>query len=91
MKFCLSYNHWQGDDVRYHLTMTMTHTKTNTKTRTKTNAKCFKDAMYVIFLKSLRFKDFRYDIGDDKDKDMMDMKSGGWVIDSFSPSRPIDQ
>ena len=47
--------------------------------------------MYVIFLKSLRFKDFRYDIGDDKDKDMMDMKSGGWVIDSFSPSRPIDQ
>ena len=66
-------------------------TNTNTKTQTTTNTKCFKDAMYVIFLKSLRFKDFRYDIGDDKDKDMMDMKSGGWVIDSFSPSRPIDQ
>ena len=35
---------------------------------TKTNAKCFKDRMYVIFLKSREFKDFKYD---------MDMDNGG--------------
>ena len=31
-------------------------------THTKTNAKCFKDRMYVIFLKSREFKDFKYDM-----------------------------
>ena len=43
--------------------MSMTHTKTNTKTntQTKTNKKCFKNPMYVIFLKSTGFKDFKYD------------------------------
>ena len=29
-----------------------TKTDTKTKTQTKTNTKCFKDQMYVIFLKS---------------------------------------
>ena len=44
--------------------MSMTHTKTNTKTntQTKTNTKCFKDPMYVIFLNSRGFKDFKYDM-----------------------------
>ena len=44
--------------------MSMAHTKTNTKTntQTKTNTKCFKDPMYVIFLKSTSFKDFKYDM-----------------------------
>ena len=55
---------WAGDDVSCHLAMSMTHTKTNTKTntQTKTNTKCFKDPMYVIFLKSRGFKDFKYDM-----------------------------
>ena len=54
--------------------MSMTHTKTNTKTnkQTKTNTKCFKPPMYVIFLKSRGFKDFKYDM-DMADMDMMDM------------------
>ena len=47
--------------------MSMTHTKTNTET--KTNTKCFKDPMYVIFLRSREFKDFKYDM----DTDMADM------------------
>ena len=38
--------------------MSMTHTKTNTKT----NTKCSKDPIYVIFLKSKGFKDFKYDM-----------------------------
>ena len=44
--------------------MSMAHTKTNTKTntQTKTNTKCFKGPMYVIFLKSRGFKDFKYDM-----------------------------
>ena len=45
--------------------MSMTHTKTNTKT--KTNIKCFKDPIYVIFLKSKGFKDFKYDMDMDMD------------------------
>ena len=49
--------------------MSMTHTKTNTK--------CFKDPMYVIFLKSKGFNDFKYDMdmdmSDMKDMDMVDM------------------
>ena len=51
-------------------------TKTNTKTNTKTkkNTKCFKDPMYVIFLKSRGFKDFTYDMDMDmSDMDVMDM------------------
>ena len=47
-----------------------TKTNTNTKTKTKTNTKCFKDPMYVIFLKSTGFKDFKYD---------MDMKNMIWI------------
>ena len=35
---------------------------TKTKTQTKTNTKCFKDPMYVVFLKSREFKDFKYDM-----------------------------
>ena len=44
--------------------MDVVDTKTNikTKTQTKTNTKCFKDPMYVIFLKSTSFKDFKYDM-----------------------------
>ena len=38
-------------------------------THTKTNAKCFKDRMYVIFLKSREFKDLKYDM----DMNMSDM------------------
>ena len=37
-------------------------TNTNTKTQTTTNTKCFKDPMYVIFLKSTSFKVFKYDM-----------------------------
>ena len=37
-------------------------TKTKTNTQTNTNTKCFKDPMYVIFLKSRRFNDFKYDM-----------------------------
>ena len=55
--------------------MSMTHTKTNTKTKTntqtKTYTKCFKEPMYVIFLKSRGFKDFKYDM--DMDMSNMDM------------------
>ena len=40
--------------------------KTN---KTKTNTKCFKDPMYVIFLKSRGFKDLKYDM----DMNMSDM------------------
>ena len=52
--------------------MSITLTKTNTQE--KTNAKCFKDPMYVIFLKSREFKDFKFDM-DIKVSDMavMDM------------------
>ena len=57
---------WVGDDVTCHMAMSMTHTETNTQI--KTNPKCFKDRMYVIFLKSREFKDFKYD---------MDMDNGG--------------
>ena len=56
--------------------MSMTHTKTNTKTntQTKTNTKCFKNPMYVIFLKSTGFKDFKYDMDMDmKNMVVMDM------------------
>ena len=55
---------WAEGDVSCHLAMSMTHTKTNTNTNThtKTNTKCFKDPMYVIFLKSMGFKDFKYDM-----------------------------
>ena len=44
--------------------MDVVDTKTNikTKTQTKTNTKCFKDPMYVIFLKSTSFKVFKYDM-----------------------------
>ena len=54
--------------------MSMAHTKTNTKTntQTKTNTKCFKDPMYVIFLKSRGFKDFKYDM-DMADMDVVDI------------------
>ena len=38
-------------------------------TKTNTQTKCFKDPMYVIFLKSRGFKDFKYDM----DMDMSDM------------------
>ena len=44
-----------------------TNTKTNTKTKTKT--KCPKDPSHAIFLKSLEFKDIRYDAYNDKDND----------------------
>ena len=44
----------------------------DTKTQTKTNTKCFKDPMYVIFLKSSGFRDFKYDT-DISDKVVMDM------------------
>ena len=40
-------------------------------TRTLTDKKCFKDQMYVIFLKSRGFKDFKYDM--DMDMSNMDM------------------
>ena len=56
--------------------MSMAHTKTNTKTntQTKTNTKCFKDPMYVIFLRSREFKDFKYDMDIDMaDMDMVDI------------------
>ena len=56
--------------------MSMTHTKTNTKTntQTKTNTKCFKDPMYVVFLKSREFKDFKYDMYIDMaDMDVVDI------------------
>ena len=60
--------------------MSMAHTKTNTKTniktnkQTKTNTKCFKDPMYVIFLKSKGFKDFKYHMDMDmKNMVLMDM------------------
>ena len=42
--------------------MTMTETNTKTNTQTKTNRGCFKDPMYVIFLKSWGLKDFKYDM-----------------------------
>ena len=42
--------------------MDVVDTKTNIKTKTQTNTKCFKDPMYVIFLKSTSFKDFKYDM-----------------------------
>ena len=47
--------------------MSMTQKKTNTKTstQTKTNTKCFN----VIFVKSRRYEDFKYDM----DMDMSDM------------------
>ena len=64
---------WAGNDVSFHLAMSMTHTKTNTKTKTKT--KCFKDQMYAIFLKSRGLKDFKYDL----DVDMSDMTWWTWT------------
>ena len=51
--------------------MDVVDTKTNTKTQTKTNTMCFKDTMYVIFLKSRGFKDFKY--GMDMDRSNMDV------------------
>ena len=48
---------------------TKTNTKTKTNTQTKTYTKCFKEPMYVIFLKSRGFKDFKYDM----DMDMENM------------------
>ena len=42
--------------------MSMKHTNTNVNTQTKTNTKCFKDPMYVVFLKRTSFKDFKYDM-----------------------------
>ena len=43
-------------------------------THTKTNAKCFKDPMYVIFLKSREFKVFKYDMDMNmSDINVMDM------------------
>ena len=52
-------------------TKTKTHTETNTKTKTKkmTKTKCPKDPSHAIFLKSLGFKDIRYDAYKDKDND----------------------
>ena len=46
-------------------TNTKTKDRTKTKTRTKTNKKikCLKGSMYVIFLKGVRFKDFKFYIG----------------------------
>ena len=56
-----------GEDVRYHLVMTMTHTKTNTKKKarikTNTKKKCFKGSLHVIFLKSMGLKDLKFYIG----------------------------
>ena len=63
---------WVGYDVSCHLVMSMTHTKTNTQT--KTNTKCFKDPMYLMFLKSRGFKDFKYDM----EMNMSDM-DGQWT------------
>ena len=42
------------------MVMDVVDTKTNTKT--KKNTKCFKDPMYVVFLKRTSFKDFKYDM-----------------------------
>ena len=43
-------------------------------TQTKTNTKCFKDQIYVIFLKSREFKDLKYDMDMNmSDKAVMDM------------------
>ena len=39
-----------------------TKTNTKTKTQTKINTKCFKNPIYVIFLKSTGLKDFKYDM-----------------------------
>ena len=59
---------WAGDDVN------------NTdKDKTKTNTKCFKDPMYVIFLKSREFKDLKYDMDMNmSDMAVMDIKSWTW-------------
>ena len=71
--------------------MSITLTKTNTKTNTqaKTNAKCFKDPMYVIFLRSREFKDFKYDMDTDMaDMDVVDivMYFLSSIVSSYIPS-----
>ena len=54
--------------------MTFTNTNTKTNTQTKTNIKCFKDPMYVMFLKRRGFNDFKYHMHMDMgDMDVMDM------------------
>merc|ERR1712032_386393 len=61
----------KAEDIVYHSVMTMTTTKTHTKTKTKTmtKKKCSKDPSHAISLKSLEFKDIRYDAYNDKDND----------------------
>ena len=45
----------------YQITNTKTNTKTNTNTKTKTKTQFIKDPTCAIFLKSLGFKDIKYD------------------------------